>query len=406
MVQKGVAGGAGKTTVASAMTDVSTTFTVADATGYPTGRPFVVFLGARFAGEAGTPEKILVGSRTGNLFQSVTRGYDGTLAVAHDVGEGVRHVLDALSVQEFIDHIYDTTLDQHTQYLNNARHDLAARHTIGTVIASAAPTAITPGNAQAEGAANSVSRSDHVHATPAYGLVAAVAASAPGDAAAAGASTSFARVDHKHARESTTTLANSILPPGMVVPFAGSVAPSLWAFCDGASYARAAQPNLYAAIGLAFTATNDGVNFNVPDLRGSFPLGKDNMGGTSANRVVATQADNVGQRSGGETHQLTQAEMPVHTHIQNAHDHGISDPGHRHGVNGAAATDLNIAVKWGAASRGLHITGEEKTTFTSLDPSGTGISVGAQTATNQNAGSGAAHNNMPPYLTMNYLIKL
>jgi microcystin-dependent protein len=34
--------------------------------------------------------------------------------------------------------------------------------------------------------------------------------------------------------------------------------------------------------------------FNVPDLRGRFPLGQDDMGGSDANRVISAQADTIG----------------------------------------------------------------------------------------------------------------
>lgn len=104
--------------------------------------------------------------------------------------------------------------------------------------------------------------------------------------------------------------------------------------------------------------------FGVPDMRGRFPLGQDDMGGSGANRVVATEADNLNQGSGAETHTLTTAEIP-------AHKHDLT-------INGGAGGSSVLGV------------------------------VAGTTATNNtliaNAGSGGAHNNMPPYLTVNFII--
>ena len=107
-------------------------------------------------------------------------------------------------------------------------------------------------------------------------------------------------------------------------------------------------------------------NFLVPDLRGRVPLGADNMGSSSANRVTATQADNLGQSSGAETHTLTTAELASHTHtITSKVDNGLS------GSNNAASSN----------------------------------STTSGTPTTNSAGSGNAHNNMQPYQTFNYIIK-
>ena len=52
----------------------------------------------------------------------------------------------------------------------------------------------------------------------------------------------------------------------------------------------------------------------LPDMRGRIPVGADNMGGVPANRIVATEADNLGQGFGTELHQLTVAELANHLH--------------------------------------------------------------------------------------------
>lgn len=154
-----------------------------------------------------------------------------------------------------------------------------------------------------------------------------------------------------------------ILPPGVIIPYGSATAPTGWLLCDGAAVSRTTYADLFAIIGTTFGVGDGSTTFNVPDCRGRFLLCKDNLGGSSANRVTATEADNLGQGTGEETHVLTIAEMPSHAH--------------RYGVAGTAT---------GAGSAKLN----------NLQP--VNFASGS-------AGSGTAHNNMPPYQTTGYVIK-
>ncbi len=104
------------------------------------------------------------------------------------------------------------------------------------------------------------------------------------------------------------------IPVGAVMPYAAGSAPSGYLLCDGQAVSRVTYVTLFALIGTTYGAGNGSTTFNVPDIRGRFPLGKDDMGGSSANRVTATEADNLGQASGAETHTLTAAELAAHPH--------------------------------------------------------------------------------------------
>lgn len=75
------------------------------------------------------------------------------------------------------------------------------------------------------------------------------------------------------------------VPIGSMQPFGGGTVPTGWVLCDGTSYLRAAPQfvALFAAIGTAFGAA-DGTHFNVPDWRGRFMRGSDNMGSGAAGR--------------------------------------------------------------------------------------------------------------------------
>lgn len=108
-------------------------------------------------------------------------------------------------------------------------------------------------------------------------------------------------------------------PIGMIAPYAGSTAPEGWLFCDGSEVKISDYSNLFTVIGFTYgpAATLVGVEtFKVPDLRGRFPLGLDNMAnagapGGSANRVTAIEADNLGMSSGSENLTVRQSTSTV-----------------------------------------------------------------------------------------------
>jgi microcystin-dependent protein len=120
--------------------------------------------------------------------------------------------------------------------------------------------------------------------------------------------------------------------------------------------------------------------FNIPDDRGRAVVGRDNMGGTSANRLTGQtgglNGDKLGTTGGAETHTLTTAELA-------AHSHAVNDPGHSHGLFSSAPT--------GAGSPG----GNANSTSTSA--AFTGITI-------NNAGGDDAHNNVQPSRVSNKII--
>jgi len=122
-------------------------------------------------------------------------------------------------------------------------------------------------------------------------------------------------------------LAGSALPTWMN---ACTVAPYL--VCDGTVYNVATYPALGAFLGSSFGG-NGSTTFGVPDLRGRARYAKDNQGGSAANRITVAGGNFDGTAlagsGGAQNHTQTSSEMPSHTHVAS-----VTDPGHRHTVNG------------------------------------------------------------------------
>jgi len=131
-------------------------------------------------------------------------------------------------------------------------------------------------------------------------------------------------------------------PIGSIVEYAGSTAPTNWLLCYGQAISRTTYATLFGIIGTTYGAGDGSTTFNLPDKRGRVSVGKDNMGGTSANRVTSaiSSVDGaaLGGSGGGATVFLSEANIPAHTHsgttsTAGAHAHAgttLSAGGHTH----------------------------------------------------------------------------
>lgn len=121
------------------------------------------------------------------------------------------------------------------------------------------------------------------------------------------------------------------VPIGAIMPFAGTNAPYGYLLCDGSEVERTKYPDLYDIVGNLYGVASIGVGtFKLPDLRGRFPLGRDNMdnaftvpnatggfvdaGGGNSDRVPGTDADNVGGSGGQSSNSLIVSNLPDHEH--------------------------------------------------------------------------------------------
>ncbi|MBR19712.1 MAG: hypothetical protein CMA64_06155 [Euryarchaeota archaeon] len=106
------------------------------------------------------------------------------------------------------------------------------------------------------------------------------------------------------------------IPVGSIMPYGGVAIPAGWLLCDGREVKISDYLSLYNTVQYQFKDQSQVTSgqFGLPDFRGRFPLGADNMGGTSANRVTDVNADTVGLGSGFEDRAIDVKNLPEHEH--------------------------------------------------------------------------------------------
>lgn len=191
------------------------------------------------------------------------------------------------------------------------------------------------------------------------------------------------------------------VPIGAIFPYAGTTLPNGYLLCDGSEVRISTYQALFQIIGYTYKASSSllgQASFALPDLRGKFPLGRDNMdngmtipdknsptvaidaGGGPANNVTSVVADTIGASSGSETVSLETSNLPEHKHNMSS----SSAQYYAAGVPGTS--DSN-----GIPNRGL-ATGV-------IDGYGLPNSGGVISSN-----LGQPVNTMNPYLTINYII--
>lgn len=155
---------------------------------------------------------------------------------------------------------------------------------------------------------------------------------------------------------------NLLLPSGSVIEYAGDTAPNGWLICDGSAISREIYANLFEVIGSTFGGGDGTTTFNIPNLKGKIPVGL-NSDDSDFNIL--------GKEGGEKTHILKINEIPSHNHRQT--------------VTASRTGSGSTYVSWNANN----LTGN-----TDKDARNT-----------LNTGGGEAHNNLQPYITLNYIIK-
>jgi len=152
---------------------------------------------------------------------------------------------------------------------------------------------------------------------------------------------------------------------GEIIIWAGSSPPDEGSvlLCDGSHVSSVDYPDLWLVIGLTYGGTGS-TDFALPDLVGRVAIG-------------ASVGHPLAESDSQDTHTLTIAEMPSHDHTTQPHNHTEITA-----VNADATVLLNLTPR---------------------AVPGTGNTVNA-TVDVDNTGGGDGHNNMQPYLSLNYYI--
>lgn len=150
---------------------------------------------------------------------------------------------------------------------------------------------------------------------------------------------------------------------GEIRLFANNYAPRGWAACNGQTLPINGYQALYSLLGNVYGG-NGTTEFALPDLRGRVPIHFSNN-------------HPLGQKAGEEAHTLTVGEMPAHNHlVQASSENGVD-----------SQPNQNV---WSATQTGLYNT----------QASNAKLNAGAVSQ----AGESQPHNNMQPYLTVNFYI--
>lgn len=282
--------------------------------------------------------------------------------------------------------------------LTTANHDVEARHTFGAAYGTpATPSTLTVGGAAAIGTGDNPAKEDHVHGMP-----------------------------------SAASLAAATVPAGAMMAYGGTSAPSGWVFCDGASYLRgssSADPyyNLFQAIGVRYGSA-DGTHFNVPELRSKFPMGAATTG-AAVTTGGYTDASVISHAHGGSS--VSGAGPSAHNHWV-GHGHGLNDYQHTHNFGNRNPQTVfdgigDILVSRGDATstvvdynRGSP-NGRDIITYVQILAGGANCSVADNNFSSGNEQQSLSHGhgltiatdgisgtnrNLPPYQTVNWIIKL
>ena len=160
---------------------------------------------------------------------------------------------------------------------------------------------------------------------------------------------------------------------GEIIMFGGNFAPKGWALCDGSLLSISDNQALFSILGTTYGG--DGrTNFALPDLRGRVSI--------HAGQGPGLSPRSLGQKGGEEKVTLTTSQMPSHSHAVGCSDQIGNQP-----------TPVNH-IPSAEAAGGADV-------YQSSAPNQT-----MSAAMIENTGGGQAHDNMQPYLAVNYIIAL
>jgi prepilin-type N-terminal cleavage/methylation domain-containing protein len=157
-----------------------------------------------------------------------------------------------------------------------------------------------------------------------------------------------------------------------------TTAPTGYLLEDGSAVSRSTYSDLFAAIGTTYGAGDGSTTFNVPDSRGRTPV---NLSSSDA------EFNTLGAKYGTKTDIQSLLQLPIHTHIQDSHNHVIAIYS-----SGNEASGFGLVYGANGFTNRAYVTGG-------------GLASSGVAATNQSTGGSAAHNIIQPSITKEFAIK-
>ncbi len=177
---------------------------------------------------------------------------------------------------------------------------------------------------------------------------------------------------------------------GFVIPWAPNFAPRNWLFCDGQLLSISQNTALFAILGTTYGG--DGrTTFGIPDLRGRIAIGDHGSTGPGLTPI------RLGEQGGVETVVLSEDQMPAHGHSGNADV--LLEAANAQADFAVPGPTLTVARPNFAFGDVSAYSGDSPDT--TLD--GAGMVTDGPVTVEPSGGAGA-HDNVQPYLALNYII--
>lgn len=205
----------------------------------------------------------------------------------------------------------------------------------------------------------------------------------------------------------------SSIPPGVIVPYAGSgvsaSVPSGWLLCDGSAVSRTgATAALFAVIQTTYGVGNGTTTFNLPNLKNKFPVGLGDSGAAWASSLAMTGG------SANATLIQHQHSLGNHRHTMSHGHTGSTSGSGEHAHSGKALSNaLNTGenhylrpIEYGGSETltATTVSGGHTHTVSIVDYSGSTSSTDLGNSGQQGTVSNGIQN-LPPYIALNFIIK-
>ena len=180
---------------------------------------------------------------------------------------------------------------------------------------------------------------------------------------------------------------SAVNPAGAIIMYGAATAPTGYLLCNGSNISRSTYADLFSAIGTTYGSGDGSLTFGIPNLQSRFPIGYD--GGSSyalaGTGGATTDTPTLSGTNAGTA--ITEAQMPSHTHDS----WGNTWPSGSW-TGGTGTTQSSVTQTSGTL-----------TTKSTLRTLATGS---GNTHTHTWSGTSTAVDTVPPYLVVNYIIKI